>query len=565
MITATRSQAEPARAEPVRIGPTGRPAHTLLPVQLLWIARWLRHPDGPNAGSPWRFTGEQIRFLAWWYAVAETGSWVYRRGTLRRAKGWGKDPVGAVLSVLEAVGPCRFGGWAEGGERAQDYGVDVDHTYRPGEAIAIPNPAGWVQIAAVSRDQVRTTMRLFPGLIPKATRERFAIEVHKEVVYLRGGMSVIEAITSSPKSAEGPRSTFVIRNEIQNWLANNDGHEMAEVVDGNLTKSRDGAARALSMCNAHVPGMDSVGEREWDAWQAVEQGRSRAADVLYDALEAPPDTDLADEASLRRGLVAARGDSTWLNIDRHVAEIYDPRTRPTEARRKFLNQIIAAEDSWVTPQQYDRLGRPPAEPLAPMDIITLGFDGSKTDDHSALIACRVHDGATFTLGNWDPAEHKGEAPRELIDGEVRRAFGTYDVVAFYADLEGWESYVDRWDEELGRERRRELLVKASPKHRIAWDMRARNREFTLEGAERLQDEIEEGAFRHDAHPRTRQHFHNARRRPNAWGVTFGKEHRESKRKVDAVAATALARMARRAYLALPAGSRRRQVTGRVAA
>jgi hypothetical protein len=167
----------------------------------------------------------------------------------------------------------------------------------------------------------------------------------------------------------------------------------------------------------------------------------------------------------------------------------------------------------------------------------------------------------FTLGVWDPAEHQGEAPRELIDGEVRRAFGVYDVVAFFADLEGWESYVDRWDEELGRERNRGVLVKASPKHRIAWDMRARNREFTLEGAERLRDEIEEGAFRHDANPRMRQHFHNARRRPNAWGVTFGKEHRESKRKVDAVASTALARMARRAYLALPESRRRRQRTG----
>jgi len=113
-------------------------------------------------------------------------------------------------------------------------------------------------------------------------------------------------------------------------------------------------------------------------------------------------------------------------------------------------------------QEYDRLGRPPAPPLEPMDIITLGFDGSKTDDHSALMACRVTDGAMFGLGVWDPAEHGGEAPRDQIDGKVRWAFGTYDVVGFFSDLEGWESYVDRWDEELGRERNRELLVKAAP-------------------------------------------------------------------------------------------------------
>lgn len=463
-----------------------------------------------------------------------------------------------MLSVVEAIGPCRFGGWAEGGE----YDPEADYIYRAGEPLAIANPAGWVQVAAVARDQTRTTMRLFPGLIPKPTRERFGIEIHKEIVYLRNGLSVIEAITSSPASAEGPRSTFVIRNEIQNWLATNDGHEMAEVIDGNLTKSRDGAARALSLCNAHVPGRNSIGEREWDAWQAIEQGRSRATDVLYDSIEAPPDTRLDDEASLRRGLMLARGDSTWLDVERFVREIWDPRTKPTEARRKYLNQIIAAEDSWCTPQEWDRMGQPPAPPLEDGEQIALGFDGSKTDDHCALIATRIEDGAWFTLGVWDPEEHGGEAPRDIIDGAVRNAFGRYDVVAFFSDLEGWESYVDRWDEDLGRERGRELLIKASPKHRIAWDMRARGREFTLEGAERIHDEIVEGAFRHDANARARQHVHNARRRPNAWGVTFGKEHRESKRKIDALAAGTLSRMARRAYLALPPNRRRRKRSGK---
>ena len=77
----------------------------------------------------------------------------------------------------------------------------------PLTGIAVPNTAGWVQIVAVSREQTRTTMRLFPGLVPRRTRDRFAIEIHKEIIYLEGGRSVIEAITSSPKSAEGPRTT----------------------------------------------------------------------------------------------------------------------------------------------------------------------------------------------------------------------------------------------------------------------------------------------------------------------------------------------------------------------
>jgi hypothetical protein len=50
-------------------------------------------------------------------------------------------------------------------------------------------------------------------------------------------------------------------------------------------------------------------------------------------------------------------------------------------------------------------------------------------------------------------------------------------------------------------------------------------------------------------PVLRRHALNARRRPNRWGVSFGKEHRESPRKVDELAAGTLARLARQDALA----------------
>lgn len=531
-------------SEPIRIGPSGWPEHTLYLPVARWCRRNLRQPDGPDAGAAWQFTDEQARFLAWWYAVDGDGRWLFRRGTLRRVKGWGKDPLGAVMALVEFAGPCRFGGWAG-----------------DGSPITVEHPSPWIQIFAVARHQTRTTFKLFEPLLTPHAKTMQGIEVHQTVAYGRGGRATIEAITAAPTSAEGPRVTFVLRNEIQNWLSSNDGHEMAEVIDGNLAKSRDGAARALSICNAHVPGRDSVGEREWDAYQAIAQGRTRSSDVLYDSLEAPPDTRLDDEGSLRRGLVLARGDSHWLDVDRHVREIWDPRTTPSEARRKYLNQIVAAEDAWCAPYAWDALADEGLS-LQDDDQVALGFDGSKSDDHCALIATRITDGAWLTLGVWDPEEYGGEAPRELIDGTVRRAFERCDVVAFFADLAEWESYVDRWAEELGRG----LCAKASPRHPIAWDMRIRSKEFTVEGAMRTYDEVVERAFRHDANPRVRQHVHNARQRVNAWGVTFGKEHRQSKRKVDALAAGTLSRMARRAYLALPASrQRRKKRTGKAVA
>jgi hypothetical protein len=58
----------------------------------------------------------------------------------------------------------------------------------------------------------------------------------------------------------------------------------------------------------------------------------------------------------------------------------------------------------------------------------------------------------------------------------------------------------------------------------------------------------------------RLHTHNARRRPNQWGVTLGKQSRDSKRLVDYAVAMVGARLGRR--LVLNSGkSRERQRSG----
>ena len=86
-------------------------------------------------------------------------------------------------------------------------------------------------------------------------------------------------------------------------------------------------------------------------------------------------------------------------------------------------------------------------------------------------------------------------------------------------------------------------------------------EFTA-ACESFHDAIVEQQLTHCGSTRFRQHAHNARMASNRWGVTVRKEHRESARKIDAVPAAVLARLARQQYLALPKARRRRQRTGR---
>lgn len=59
-------------------------------------------------GGPWKFTREQLRFVLHWYALDDNGRFSNRKGVLQRMKGWGKDPLLAVLCLVELVGPSRF-------------------------------------------------------------------------------------------------------------------------------------------------------------------------------------------------------------------------------------------------------------------------------------------------------------------------------------------------------------------------------------------------------------------------------------------------------------------------
>jgi hypothetical protein len=524
---------------PVLTGPKGLPQHSLVNSIWEWSDDYLLQPDGPDAGLPWRYTEEQLLFLTHWYAVDENGRFAYRTGVFRRMKGAGKNPFGAAICAVEMAGPCRFAGWDE-----------------HGQPIAEPHHASWVQTAAVSKDQTRITMALFPAMFSKRLLHEYGVEMGKEIIYAHGGRCRIEAVTSSPRALEGPRATFVLRDETHHWLSSNEGHAMASVIERNAAKSRGGTARVLSITNAHNPAEDSVAQRDYEAYVQITTGKSKAKGFLYDCREAPPGTKLEDYASLKAGLLAARGDSVWVDVDRLIDEVWDPRTEPSTSRRFYLNQIIAAEDAWVAPHQWDQCARPGLV-LSPLEEVCLGFDGSKSDDHTAFVACRVSDGALFTLGIWDPADYDGEVPKAEVDAAVHQAVATYTVDGFFSDVEEWESYLDKWEAQWASG----LYVHSSGRHSIAWDMGGRTREVT-QAVEALHNAIVERAVEHEGNRRASQYVYNARRRPNQYGVTFGKEHRTSSRKVDWLAAAVLARYARQQYILLPENKRRRKRTGK---
>lgn len=542
---------ELAAAPPHIVGPTWRrltdgswylPEYSLGWGVLNWLAEYVKSPGGESAGEAFLPTLEQARFLLWWYAVDEHGKYVHKEGVLRRLKGWGKDPLAAAMALAELSGPVAF-----------------SHFDSAGNPVGKTRHAAWVQVAAVSIEQTKNTFSLFPVMISQAMKEDYGLDVNKTIIYSSAG-GRIESVTSSPASMEGNRPTFVIRNETQWWTESVQGHDMAGVIEGNVTKIP--GSRILSICNGHVPGQESVAELDYQAWQAVEAGQAVDTGVLYDALEAPADTPVSEIPplsvdpvghelgiqQLREGIRVARGDATWLDIDKILSSVLDVRNPITESRRKFLNQINASEDAWIAPAEWARCENLDLK-LEAKEKITLGFDGSKSNDHTALVACRVSDGALFVLGHWNPLNHKKpdgtfEVPRDDVDAVVRSAFQRYEVVAMRADVKEFESYVDAWS----RDFKKKIVVNASPTHPIAFDMRGNQKKFALD-CEKFYDAVVERELSHDGNRLLRQHTLNAVRHPTNYdAISIRKASKDSSRKIDVAVCGVLAFGARQEVL-----------------
>jgi hypothetical protein len=587
-----------APAEPIYIGPTwqrtpeGRfvlPDLTIGYQAIMWAQTELLSL-GPEGGQL-KLTAEQARFILHFYAVDDRGRFLWRDVVLQRLKGFGKDPLAAVISLIELVGPCRYAGIATKDNPAK--GI------RAGQAVGKPNPNAWIQIAAVSSSQTVNTMAVFPQLISDDFKKKYRMTIGKEIIYSHGGSRRIQAVTSNPKTLEGARPSLVIMNETHLWVASNDGHAMSAVIRRNAVKSRDGAARTLAITNAYAPHDDSVAQRRRETWEAQNAGLAVKTGIMYDSVEAPTnirlkperpdgmsndDYEVAVRAWLAKWVTAIRGDAIWLDVENIVSEMLDENNPQSDMKRFYLNVITTSEDSWVAyaavrkaisrvaaanrDASHDEL-RAGWLPMPDEPIVVFG-DGSKSDDSTGLVGCRLSDGYVFTIGVWQkPPGERGDkwlAPRGEVDARVTEMFQRFNVKAFWFDPSHakddsdssryWDGLIDTWMQEYGAQLQLWSTKTGHKAHAIMFDMASPDRQATFVAAaetfvEELEnfDDVEEydPLFTIDGHAALLNHLQNARMWPTKWGTSLAKEGRESLKKIDLAVCAVGARMLRRIF------------------
>lgn len=521
-----------------------------------WMYEHLAAPDRTSY-EPFEVTEEQAQFLINLYAIdPKSGKRRYRRAVISRPKGWGKSPLLSAVAALEALGPVVPAGW----------GADGRPVGIPWSEIRTP----WVQLAAVNEDQTRNAWTPLLEMLTEgpACDEYPGLEPLGTFVNLPKGR--IEFITSAATSKEGQRPVCSILDQTESWLPANGGVKLAATIRRNLGKT---GGVSIEAPNAYEPGAGSVAEESAEYWRRIQAGRVREAGLLYDHREAPPETEMADRESLLAGLAVAYGDSAdiprcvihspacrrpgWVDLDRIVAEVWDPATTPEDARKFYLNQVTAASDAWVSSPQWGACVAPD-KAVPPDSVVVLGFDGSRgrvkgKADATALVGCRVSDGHLFEVGVWESegADPDWLPPVAEVDAAILGCFERWDVVGFYADPSGWTEQIARWEARYGRK----LRLKAGASQIAAWPRGKDSR--VVELVERLRQAIVNGECSHDGRPNLTRHVLNARRRATRTGYLLYKEHPDSHRKIDAAYAAVMAWKARTDALAVGLGRARR--------
>lgn len=523
-----------------------------------WMETYTVHGPGPVVGQHPRFGDEMYGFVVDCYALNRvTGRRLYDSVFLSRPKGTDKSGIAAKVALFEAFGPARFAGWARGGEKYEYLGRS--YTYAKGEPMGRVVVSPFVRILATEEGQTGNTyatihLNLTSSAAPLFELQAWGVVAGKSEVAIPGGGRIVRS-TSGASSKDGGLETFVVFDETHLYNTP-ELRSMYDTVNDNLGKREvDAEPWYIETTTMYQPGEDSVAEKTYEYADAIEEGRARKPRLLFDHRWGEV-KDIRDEQALREGFAEAYGDALEFNsLDGLVARAYDPRRSESRTRRYRLNAAVAAANAWISPEDFIPRGRRHIRALVAKlklavdfvrpwagDVITLGFDGSLTNDATALVACRVRDRYLFPLHIQEqpdgPEADGWEVDQDAVDAAVAQAFKKYKVVGFYADPPFWQDWVRKWAKEFGEQ----LVVKAGAKNEIAWYTK---RDVQMaEALELLHTAIASGTMQHDDDTKLgrvmTRHFLNARNWSRRGGSVIGKEKKNSPKKIDAAVAATLA-------------------------
>lgn len=504
---------------------------TLGPQVCDFIEEYLIHGPGDIRGQPIQLSDELRLLIYRMYEVypadhpANPGRRRFKRVALSLRKGVGKTELAAWVAACELhpEAPVRCVGWDGdrpiGGSVIDPYIPMVAYTEEQSEELAYG------------------TLRVVLSEGPLASD--FDIGLGR--IMRRRGDGKAVALATAPDSRDGARTSLNVFDETHRFTLPR-LTEAHRTMMANIPKRKLADAWSLEVTTASAPGEGSVAEATMDYARAVADGKLTDSRLFFFHRQASDHHDLTDEKGLREAVLEASGwAAEWSDIDSILEQWRDPTVDRAYLERVWLNRPVRTSAKAFDGQCWKEAARPDyiVPDRAP---ITLGFDGSRSADATALVGTEIATGHQWVIGLWEKplTVDEWQVPEQDVDAAVKESFARWNVWRLYADPWGWGSELSAWAGTWG-----------TGKDGKVWEWPTNRWRQMADAVKNYATAITLGELTHDGNENFARHVANACRRfltlRDADGLplwVIQKERPDSPMKIDAAMAGVLSWEAR---------------------
>lgn len=415
----------------------------------------------------------------------------FQRVHLSLRKGLRKTELAAWIAAteLDDESPVRFDGWRRVGNGWEPIGRPVTDPYIPMLAYTEDQSEelGYGALYAILSDSNCTIVDKF--------------DIGLERIMRIDGQGKAVALANAPDQADGDRTTFQHKDETHRWVLPRH-KETDQVTRANLLKRPISDPWELSTTTMYAPGEGSVAEGVHDFARKVATGEVPNPRLFFFHRQASPKWDLNDREQRIEAIKEASGIAVeWSDIDGIAGQWDDPDADRAYLERAWTNRPVQSENTAFDAERWKALANPEYRPPQGSRI-TVGFDGSRYWDATALVATEIATGYQWIVKVWVrpdlPPSTEWEVPLDEVEAAVDGLFHDYNVWRFYADPSKWQGPLADW---AGRYGDRRVL---------SWEQ---NR--TIQQARALRtyrEAMTAGEINHDGNPIFGAHIGNARKR-----------------------------------------------------
>ena len=434
------------------------PWPTLGPLVCQFIEAHLTYGPGDLLGDPVALSDEQRAWIYRMYEVEPRYLYGSRGGRAHKTvnpRAGQRRFERCVLSLRKGSSKTELAAWVALVELHKDGPVRAAGFDRSGNPIPRSVTDPYIPMMSYTEEQTSELAYGAARRILESCSLGSDFDIGLERILRKDGKGKLEAVAGSPNARDGARTTFIHFDETHRWTLPS-LKQAATVSLANLGKRPKADPWALETTTAPEPGAGSVGETTMDyALKVIADNPTTPQRFFFFHREASATHDLETDEGLRAAILEASGKyiGEWTDVDRIARRFRDADADRAYAERVWLNRPVQAATKAFDLSKWRPLARY-GYTVPPDAGITIGFDGSRYDDATALVGTELSSGYQWVIGCWQrpDAREVWEVASEEVDAAVTDAFSRWSVVRMYCDPPKWEGWVAKWAGQFGDKR-----------------------------------------------------------------------------------------------------------------